>query len=254
MALKLSKRKRPLREEKPLKERIKISSKVLDEPTLMVLVHFINTGLIKSVDYPVSSGKESVVFRATGSKDYLAVKVFRYETSVFQKKMHEYIEGDPRFLGEKTTLRNQVHLWARKEFANLRLCHSGGVLVPAPLALKKNVLVMEFLGQKGIPSALLKDVVLENPSSFLDSILFNMKRMHSIGLVHGDLSPFNIVVHSGKPYFIDLGQAVLLEHPKSSFFLERDLRNVLDYFRKEFGVEKDFSLELRKLTESLKKN
>ncbi|MBI5229197.1 serine protein kinase RIO [Candidatus Micrarchaeota archaeon] len=245
MSMRQSKRKLPPRELKPLVEKAKIYRKVLDDSTIEVLIHLINTRVVKSIDYPIASGKESVVFRATaldkrGKEIFRAVKVFRYETSGFQKKMYEYIRDDKRFEGVRKTIRPLVQAWARKEFANLKLASGAGVNVPEPFKCEKNVLVMEFLGEEGIPFALLNEVVLENPRKMLEKILENMETMYSAGLVHGDLSQYNILACGEEPYFIDLGQGVLSEHPRAEEFLERDVRNILAYFGKQ-GIKKDFN-------------
>ncbi len=237
MALMLWKRKKPLREDKPLKETTKIVGKVLDDATVSVLVKFINTGVIKRVDYPISSGKEAVVFRATRTDgSFVAIKVFKYETSAL-RHMEHYIEGDPRFLHVRHQKRSLVRDWAKKEFANLRAAHDAGVRVPEPYKLKENIIVMEFLGEGGVAYALLHDVVLSHAPAFFRTLMNYVAKTYSIGLVHADLSPYNIVVTSNekgsqKPCIIDWGQAVLLEHPQARAFLERDVHVLCNYFSK----------------------
>jgi RIO kinase 1 len=249
-ALKISKRKRPEREDKPLKERLKIAGKVLDDPTLMVLVGFLNGKVIKSVDYPISSGKEAVVFRATTPKgEFIAVKVFKFETSAF-RHMSEYIEGDPRFRHVKRQRRPLIREWASKEFANLRKAFEAGVPCPEPMRLKQNVVLMEFIGEGGRPYALLNEVVLSEPEQIFRGLMADVKKLYSIGLVHGDLSPYNIMlrVRDGReqPVIIDWGQGVLLEHPRAKEFLERDVRTVCEFFKKQ-GVECDEQTELQRI-------
>ena len=51
-------------------------------------------------------------------------------------------------------------------------------------------------------------------------------------MVHSDMSAFNILMHRNKPYLIDLGQAVLLEHPYAHDFLKRDIHNIVTHFKK----------------------
>jgi RIO kinase 1 len=58
------------------------------------------------------------------------------------------------------------------------------------------------------------------------------------GLVHSDLSAFNILYYRKKPYIIDLGQGVLLEHPRSLEFLKRDINNIVRYFKK-YNIQND---------------
>ena len=176
------------------------------------------------------------------------MKVFKYETSAF-KKSFKYVEGDPRFKIEKSkrSVRAFVHLWARKEFANLRVAFDAGARVPEPIACKENVVVMRFLGVGGVPSALLEDVVVENPSELLEEILGDVKKIYEAGLVHADLSSFNVVMHEGKPFLIDWAQGVSVEHPHAREFLERDVFNILSFF-KRLGVEKTFEEALAEVT------
>jgi len=56
--------------------------------------------------------------------------------------------------------------------------------------------------------------------------------MYKIKIVHADLSAFNILMFRQKPYIIDIGQGVLLDHPSSSEFLKRDIHNIVHYFKK----------------------
>ncbi len=247
--MKLWKRKRPPREKKPLREVSKIAHKVFDDRTIAVLVNFINAGVFKSLDYPIASGKEAVVFRATTrGGGHLAVKIFKYETSAFKHSV-KYVEGDPRFkLDEaKRGIRAFVHLWAKKEFANLRAAFDAGVRVPEPIACKENVVVMRFLGVGGVSSALLEDVVVENPEELLDEILGDVKKAYEAGVVHADLSSFNIIMHEGKPFLFDWAQGVSVKHPHAREFLERDVFNILSFF-KRLGVEKSFEQALARVT------
>jgi RIO kinase 1 len=65
-----------------------------------------------------------------------------------------------------------------------------------------------------------------------------MRRLYRAGLVHGDLSEYNVVVHDGELVVLDLGQAVTVHHPNYREFLERDCENVANFFARQ-GVETD---------------
>jgi RIO kinase 1 len=65
-----------------------------------------------------------------------------------------------------------------------------------------------------------------------------MRRLYVAGLVHGDLSEYNIVVHDGELAILDLGQAVTVHHPNYRDFLERDCLNVANFFARQ-GVDTD---------------
>jgi RIO kinase 1 len=250
MALRVGKRKRPAREVKQFKYALKITDKVLDDQTLQTLAGLLNAKKFKSVDYPVSQGKEAVVFRATKSDgSFVAVKVFKFETTAF-RNIVPYMDGDPRFDIEhaRHNKRALVKIWARKEFSNLRAAFDHGVSGPKPLALKENIIVMQFVGEGGRPFALLSEVVVQNPGSVLEKILVSVKRLYEAGIVHADLSPFNIMVSQKptpegveeEPVLIDFAQGVSLQHPKAQEFLERDIKQLLKFFSK-LGVEKSES-------------
>ena len=238
MAHRMSKTKRPAFEDKQVKHLNKIAERSLDDKTVETLLSLVSKGVVRSIDYPVSGGKEAIVFRATSKTGFAAVKVYKYETSTF-RHMAKYIEGDPRF-NVRHTQRQLVREWAKKEFANLRILYNAGVRVPAPMAQKDNVVVMEFLGVGGVQSALLEEVVVENPKEMLEDLLEQTRRIYAAGLVHADLSSFNIIIHDGRPYIIDVGQAVLLKHPLAEDFLEKDVCNLLGFFAK-LGARKDFA-------------
>lgn len=234
---------------KRLKVERKIESEVIDRPVLMTIAYLMNRGFINSLDFPISKGKEAYVFRAEGGKkskhDHVAVKIYMIETSRFEH-MHDYIRGDPRFRKIGGTKKDIVYAWTKKEFRNLALCHGAGVHVPEPYFFRNNVLAMEFIGDEGDPAKLLKDVGPPDPKKNFQQIVTDMKRMYSVNLVHGDLSEFNILVRKGRLVIIDIGQAVLLDHPMAEEFLRRDVKNVVRFF-KRFGIKTDEEDVLRKV-------
>lgn len=239
---KTSKRKAPLKEDYQLKERKKLESYVFDKRTLLILSKMIKKGILQSIDYPISTGKEANVFRAsTPEGGYRAVKIYKITTAGFSKKM-AYIEADPRFQNIKNRDREVVKLFARKEFKNLQICEEAKVHAPKPVFVSEDIIVMEFLGEGGIPYATM-DMIGPRNEKDLDSILEDIRKMYKAGLVHADISEYNIMM--GKvPYIIDFGQGVVLGHPNSEKFLERDVLNILHYFAK-FGIKRDLEKTLK---------
>ncbi len=237
MATYVSKRKKPDRDVHQLNERFKTESEVFDRPTLLILSKLMKKGILSSVDYPISTGKEANVFRAsTASGQHVAVKIYKLETSVFFRKI-EYLEGDPRFERIKHNDKEIVRAFARKEFKNLQLCEKAGVHAPKPYYQIDNVLVMEFLGEGELPYPNLNVVGPLHGESDLVSVLEDIRKMYGVGLVHADLSEYNILL--GKvPLLIDFGQGVVTRHPSAERFLERDVSIVLKYFG-HFGFKRD---------------
>ncbi|MFB6197486.1 MAG: RIO1 family regulatory kinase/ATPase, partial [Halobacteriaceae archaeon] len=153
------------------------------------------------------------------------------------RHMQDYLAGDPRFEG-LSDKKSVVLGWVRKEYSNLQRALEGGVRVPEPIAVQRNVLVMEYIGEEGDPAPRLESVHLENPETAFDVVREYMRRLYSAGLIHGDLSEYNIVVWEGQLYFIDVGQAVTIHHQNADEFLKRDCTNVVRYFNSQ-GVECD---------------
>ena len=242
MARKVSKRKRPLKEDFQLKERLKVESEVFDKTSLIDLSKLMKKGIIQTVDYPVSTGKEANVFRATATDgSFIAIKIYKIETTHFFRR-REYLEGDPRFRRIKQSEKEVVKAFARKEFKNLEICERAGVNSPKPYFLKNNILVMEFLGEGELPYPTMEMLGPQEPEKALKSILEDVRKMYRAGLVHADLSEYNIL-NGRKPYLIDFSEGVVLGHPHSGKFLERDVGNILKFFGK-LGVKKDLEKTL----------
>ena len=260
------------REEKPLpkgkrknkdyRDR-KTELSVLDIPTLETLYKFTKRGLLKALGGPISSGKEAVIFHAIGAKEEeLAIKMYKVSTSNFNA-MLDYIIGDPRFENIKRDRRSIVSAWARKELKNLKRAFDAGVEVPRPIAVDKNVLIMEFIGRDGVAAPRLRDVPVdilktdfELEELFLRIISY-IRIMYEKGrMVHADLSEFNILMKGYverefegadveiEPVIIDMGQATLLQHPNADAFLLRDVRNIVTFFNK-LGLDCSFNEIIR---------
>lgn len=218
---------------------------VFDQPTLLTLHKMLTHGLLRSLDFPVATGKEANVFRGTTpGGGYAAVKIFRINTATF-KHVLQYIQGDERFQGVSGDKRGLVHAWCQKEFRNLSRLREAGVPVPEPLKASANVLVMEYLGKREGPWPSLKDLGDRSQMDRLYRQLADdyVRAYNDADLVHADLSEYNILVEGadGDPAgfrarIIDAGQAVLKSHPMAREFLERDLRNLTAFFRRN-GVE-----------------
>ncbi|MDD2678445.1 MAG: serine protein kinase RIO [Candidatus Nanoarchaeia archaeon] len=213
------------------KEIFKVYNEVFDARTLKVLEK-LRKEYFEELESCISTGKEANVFRASAKKGFVAVKIFRMYTSSFDK-MSPYILGDPRFNRVSKKKHEIIYLWAKKEFRNLSKAFESGVRVPKPLAFNQNVLVMEFIGENGLASPLLKDVKLENYAQYYDEIIKGMIKLYKSNLIHADLSEFNILHFNEKPVFIDMGQSVLKEHPNAMNFLKKDLHNINKFFEKK---------------------
>jgi RIO kinase 1 len=148
--------------------------------------------------------------------------------------MHKYIEGDPRFKDVKHDTRSLIAVWAQKEYRNLGEAYAAKVRVPKPIAVKSNVVIMEFIGEEGVSAPSLKEQPPEDAEKVYKVIVTFLKRLYQKAkLVHGDLSEYNIMIWRGKPVVFDVSQSVSIQHPLADFMLRRDLTNVNKYFRRQ---------------------
>ncbi len=229
-------------------EEKKIYAEVLDARTLKTLYKLSSKGLIKAMGGVLSTGKEANVFYAdgvyNGREVAMAVKIYRMETSEFYR-MDEYLYGDRRFDMRRISPKEIVYVWTEKEFRNLERAKEAGVSVPEPYAYMKNVLLMEFIGENEVPAPTLVEAGKElrrmdsaDVHSIFEDVIENVRRLfRKAELVHADLSEYNIMLFD-RVYFIDMGQAVLRDHPMAMSYLKRDVRNVVRFFSK-YGVKAD---------------
>ena len=192
---------------------------VFDQATLMVIYSFLNSGVLYEVHGVVNAGKEARVYWGKNKEGTeLAVKIYLTASAEFKKGMLKYIEGDYRF-------------------TNLEQASRAKVRVPKPVAVKNNVLVMEFIGKDGVNAPSLKEQLPSNPERAYNTLLTYLERLYrKAELVHGDLSEYNIMIWKGNPVIFDVSQAVPTSHPMAKFFLQRDLANVNRFFSR-LGVK-----------------
>jgi RIO kinase 1 len=180
----------------------------------------------------VNAGKESRVYwgKNREGKEF-AVKIYLTSSAEFRKGMLKYIEGDFRFKGVKRDTRSLIFAWAQKEFRNLEQAAKAEVPVPAPVAVRDNVLVMEFVGKDGISAPSLKEQAPSDPDKVYMSLLNHLARLYrKADLVHGDLSEYNIMMWKSKAIIFDVSQAVPTSHPMAQMLLQRDLTNLNRFF------------------------
>jgi RIO kinase 1 len=215
-----------------------VLEEVFDRSTLMVVYDFLNRGSISEIHGVVKAGKESRVYWGKDAEgNELAIKIYLVVSSEFRKGLVKYIEGDPRFKGVKRDTRSLIFAWAQKEFKNLEQATAAKVRVPKPIAVKNNVLLMEFIGKDGVSAPSMKEERPKNPVKTYETLLTYLKRLYGRAeLVHGDLSEYNIMIWKRRPILFDVSQAVPLSHPMADFLLYRDLTNLNKFFGR-LGVD-----------------
>lgn len=221
------------------KDKFTIFKNVFDEFTIKALHKMSGQCHFDELVSPVMIGKESNVFLASGyENDYVIVKIYRLQSCNFNK-MWSYIRSDPRFMDIKNQRRLVIFKWVQREYRNLMVAREK-INVPKPIAFHNNVIVMESIGDN-VPAPQLKDRIPEEVSAFADKTLRFVRDLYGLGIVHGDLSEFNILNFNENPYFIDFSQATSIKDPNSKDYLKRDLKNLETFFSKHADISKSLN-------------
>jgi RIO kinase 1 len=197
----------------------------------------------------LKTGKEADVFLVrrgvpgTARSCLLAAKRYRAADHRLFHRDSAYLEGrrvrqsrDNRAMANRTQIGRQMIAvqWASAEFAALRQLFAAGVPVPYPVQVIDTELLLEFIGtQDGTAAPRLADTRPDRSElvSLWDQLVQALLDMAELGLAHGDLSAFNLLVHDGRLIMIDLPQVVdLIANPRGAQFLDRDAANVARWF------------------------
>jgi RIO kinase 1 len=201
------------------------------------------------------TGKEadvSLVHRTHGEHSVLlAAKQYRDAQHRMFHRDAGYLEGrrmrksrETRAVETRTAFGRELIAgqWASAEFAVLSRLWQVGAAVPYPVQLLGTQLMMEFIGDPdGVAAPRLAQL---RPSATQAAGLYTqmrdvLGRLADAGYTHGDLSPYNVLVHEGRLVLIDLPQAVdLVGNPQGFAFLRRDCDNICTWFRAR-GVDAD---------------
>jgi RIO kinase 1 len=219
-------------------DKFKIYKNVFDEFTLKTLFKLSSQDHFDELVSPVMIGKESNVFLAhTKDQTKVIVKIYRLHSCNFNK-MYSYIKSDPRFANLKNQRRMIIFKWVQREFSNLMIARQR-INVPKPIVFMNNVMVMDLIGNDQ-PAPQLKDAIPEDINDFSNRIISGVMDMVKLGIVHGDLSEFNILNHGEKPYFIDFSQATSTKDYNALEYLQRDLKNLKRFFKKfQYEIDTD---------------
>ncbi len=215
----------------------KTEGEVFEKATLQSLWKLMSKGHISSFDFPISTGKEGNVFRAKKGDEFVAVKIYRINTSTF-RNISKYLMYDSLYKVKKDR-RSIIFAWAKKEFNTLKKLYDAGVRVPRPIANEGNVIVMEYIGDAIQAAPLLKDAAIDNAEKIFCKLAHYLRLMYRMGIVHADFSEYNVLIHNGEPVIIDVGQTVGSDNPMAMDFLRRDVKNITRFFRKYISIDED---------------
>jgi RIO kinase 1 len=203
----------------------------------------VDDGLVDEVLRPLMSGKEADVFVVRCGSKIRCAKVYKEAAKRSFKKAAQYTEGRKvrnsrraRAMekGSKFGRRQQEETWQNAEVDALYRLASAGVRVPQPYGCFDGVLLMELItDEDGAVAPRLNDVSMSPEQALEDHALVMqyVARMLCVGLVHGDLSEFNVLVDEDGPVIIDLPQAVnAAGNNNAHAMLERDVGNMTAYY------------------------
>lgn len=214
----------------------KLLDEFFDHATLITISRLISRGAFAALDFPISTGKEGGVFRATTADGFRAVKVYRVGNTVF-RRLPPYVLEDLKREASLSNFARLVTAWTRREHTILGRLADAEVRAPHPFGHARNVLVMEFIGTDGLPAPRLQSAVVGDPTAFCADLVGQIRRMVArAGLVHGDLSPYNVLLQEERPVLIDVAQSIPVAHPAARGLLERDCTNFAKYLMR-LGVE-----------------
>ncbi|MFS7244908.1 PA4780 family RIO1-like protein kinase [Rahnella inusitata] len=203
----------------------------------------VDDGLIDDVVRRLKSGKEADVYTVLCGEEIRCAKVYKEATQRSFKQAVQYQEGrkvrnsrNARAMqkGSKFGRKQQEESWQTAEVDALFRLANAGVRVPQPYICLDGVLLMELITDgDGVVAPRLSDVILTEEEAVADfeTMIRNILRMLCAGIVHGDLSEFNVLMDAEGPVIIDLPQAVdaaANNHAESMF--ERDVNNMTEYY------------------------
>jgi RIO kinase 1 len=193
----------------------------------------VETGLATEVGQRLGSGKEADVYLCRDRHHLLAVKVYRQYRTAHRGGGAIKLES----MGQR----------AVREYELLGYAWQGGARVPRPGDRVENMFSMQYLGNGVRAAPILQKTKLEDPEEFLRGTIDGVERLAEAGVVHSDLSPFNILVHEHQPWFIDLAAGVRVDRlgwppwermDLATESLRRGIASLERYFRR-YGLELD---------------
>ncbi len=203
----------------------------------------VEDGVIDAVIRQLMSGKEAMVFIVRCGDAIRCAKIYKEANKRAFRQAVDYTENRKtknsrraRAMEKRTRYgrKAQEEAWQSAEVDALYRLAAAGVRVPTPYNFHEGVLLMELVtGADGEPAPRLDDVefTADEARAHHHALMMQVVRMLCAGVVHADLSEFNVLLGSTGPVIIDLPQAVDAagnNHAKS--MLERDVRNLTNYF------------------------
>lgn len=189
-------------------------------------------GVITKVGPKIGMGKEGDIWVAYLDNTPRIIKLFRISRESFRKiKFHRYYYIPKR-----------IYSWfelsfrsAYREFKALALLYRSGVHVPPPIARSRHVIVMGYIDGRELVKT-----ILEDPTLIFRKIIVEIAKAYKAGIVHADLSEYNILVTpDAEVYIIDWPQYIASNHPDALKYFEGDVTRIIKYFSRKYRVPGD---------------
>ena len=203
------------------------------------LLSLVDEGIIQEVVRPLLSGKEAEVFLVQSGGQLCVAKVYKEAQNRTFKNRAEYTEGrktrnsrDQRAIQKRSShgRAQDEAAWCSTEVDMIYRLRAAGVRVPVPYHFIDGVLLMEMVANAdGDPAPRLAEVSFDRDqaSGLFDRLLGEVVRMLAAGVVHGDLSDFNVLMSADGPVIIDFPQSVdAARNQNARKLLLRDVENL----------------------------
>ncbi|MEM2739625.1 MAG: RIO1 family regulatory kinase/ATPase [Candidatus Bathyarchaeia archaeon] len=190
------------------------------------------SGVIEAIGNPLAEGKESDVYLGLSSDGTkLVLKFLRIGRISFRqtRRLRSYIEQR-----DHISWLYQCRLAAYREYEAISNLYKLGIKVPKPIAYNRHLLVSSFFD--GIELAFCREI--EYPDKVLTDILYEARRVYvEASMIHCDLNQYNVLISSeGDICIIDWPQYIKSDHPGALNYLKRDIRNILSFFKRKYGI------------------
>ena len=195
-------------------------------------------GIVEALGDRIGVGKEGEVYLGLApSGERVVVKFHREGRSSFQRirRLRSYLAGVDR-----KRWHDIAKLLGEREFKILVVLEREGAMVPRPIAWNRNAVVQEYI--PGVELYRVRELDEDVAKRVLEDVIETIRIAYRrVGVVHGDLSEYNVLVaETGRGYVIDWPQYVYKDEPHAGELLERDVRYITSFFKRKFNINIDY--------------
>ncbi|MCU0632299.1 MAG: serine/threonine protein phosphatase [Methanolinea sp.] len=204
----------------------------------LALLSLTRKGTVSALGSQIGEGKESVVYEALGLGS-VALKFHHVGQRSFQsvRLSREYLpeEGHCPWIFASRFSAEREHTALKKLYPRVR--------VPLPIDRNRNVVAMEFIHGVNMHRCHLQD-----PAFTMEAILTSVSLAYTLGVIHADLSEYNVMIDGDEVVLIDWPQWIAPDHPNAGEILARDVGNILRYFKRKYKIERDLATAIARVT------